>query len=64
MTTISAFVERPKRFSSARLIDVFDEYKRLYGGDIGLMLVAMNLELQERIISLEDRVVKLEGRRR
>ena len=35
-----------------------------HGGDIGLMLVAMNLELQERIISLEDRVVKLEGRRR
>ena len=52
------------RFSNTRLMDVFDQYKQAYGQDVGLALCAMNLELVERVIRLEERVVKLEAKRR
>lgn len=45
-------------------MDVFTEYKRLYGGDVGLMLVAMHLELVDRCTALEERIAKLEAKRR
>jgi hypothetical protein len=63
--TVTAIVERTTatEFSNDDLMAVFREYKQKYG-DVGLMLVAMNLELVERCSAMEERITKLEAKRR
>lgn len=65
--TVSAFVERtpePKPFSKDDLLSVFRFYKMKFGEDVGLMLTGMHIEALERIAALEERLAKLEQKRR
>jgi hypothetical protein len=64
--TVSAFVERPpepKQFSNDELLAAFREYKEKFG-DVGLAVTAMHLEALKHIASLEERLAKLEAKRR
>jgi hypothetical protein len=64
--TVLNFERRPeptKHFTNDDLLLVFQQYKQRYG-DVGLMLCAMFLEVLERNAALEERLAKLEAKRR
>jgi hypothetical protein len=66
MTATAAFVERtpePKQFSNDDLLTVFTQYRQKFG-DVGLAVTAMHMEALERIASLEERLAKLEQKRK
>lgn len=63
MTTISAFVEQPSKRTNNELLEIFADYKRQYG-DLGLMFMALHIENEDRIAALEERLAKLEQKRR
>lgn len=60
--SVTALVERPK-FTDSQLTEVLNIFRREYG-DIGLAIAGMHLELKERITALEERIAKLETRKR
>ena len=55
--------EQPKQFTNDDLLRAFQQYKQKYG-DVGLMLCAMFLEVLERNEALEQRLSRLEQRRK
>jgi hypothetical protein len=63
MTTISAFVERPSKRTNDELLEIFADYKRRYG-DLGIMFMALHIENKDRIAALEERLAKLEAKRK
>jgi hypothetical protein len=46
------------------LLQAFADCKRQYGDDLGLMFMSLNLQLADRIAELEQRVARLEAKRR
>jgi hypothetical protein len=63
MTTVTAMVERPPK-THAELIDLFATLSKEYGGDLGLLVAGEIVELQETIAALEERIAKLEMKKR
>jgi hypothetical protein len=64
--TVSAFVERPPqpKRTNNDLLEIFADCKRRYGSDLGLMFMSLILDGEDRIASLEQRLEKLEAKRR
>ena len=46
------------------LLEIFADCKRRYGDDLGLMFMALHVELEDRVAALEQRLAKLEAKRR
>lgn len=64
MTTISAFVDqRPSKRTNNELLEIFADYKAQYG-DLGIMFLSLHIENKDRIEALEERLAKLEAKRR
>jgi hypothetical protein len=63
MTTISAFVERPPK-THRELIDTFESLAKNYGGDLGCLIMGEIVALQDHIEALEQRLERLEAKRR
>jgi len=63
MTTISAVVERPPK-THRELIDAFAVLSKEYGNDVGCLIMGEIVALQDHIEALEQRLEKLEAKRR
>jgi hypothetical protein len=52
------------QFNDTELKGMFESCRQQYGGDFGLMVVAMFLEVSEICAELKSRLAALEGKKR